>query len=250
MSTPDIEDRKLILEREKFDFAKVQAKQAVTRKTLGVIASAVAAILGVAFTVTGIVTTNITEGSRLTLDGMQHAADLDREYRLALLALLSENIQELSSSDQTVRDEALSILELSFPETYVREVLIRLPSLVRSNESIVEQVFEPLIVELDLTRDAAANWGDDGVLATMTMQDANVRARDILTTNSDLIPPILTVDALRLIAHYDAWLNDFERILLEAEEGVFVGPVGFPFPVIAEQHFRDEYEDYRSASED
>ena len=46
MSTPDIEDRKLILEREKFDFAKVQAKQAVTRKTLGVIASAVAAILG------------------------------------------------------------------------------------------------------------------------------------------------------------------------------------------------------------
>lgn len=66
-----------------------------------------------------------------------------------------------------------------------------------------------------------------------------------------MIPPHLMEDACKLIEHYDAWLEAFDRIRNDKEKSsstsfVFVGPDGYPFPSVAEAKFKAEFRKLQS----
>ena len=75
------------------------------------------------------------------------------------------------------------------------------------------------------------------------IREGNVAARNLLLDRGHLIPPELLDDAGKLIEHYDRWLEEFERVRsAESPENdkrfVYVGPQGFPFPVVSDERFR------------
>lgn len=78
------------------------------------------------------------------------------------------------------------------------------------------------------------------------LKESNEKIRDLLLQRSHLIPATLQADANELVAHYDRYLEEFERVRGEGttskdEPFVFVGPKGYPFPRAAADRFQAYY---------
>lgn len=114
-------------------------------------------------------------------------------------------------------------------------------------ERSVSELLGPVYMQLDRTERAFRRWEKKNLyLEAKVIRDGNLRVRDLLLTNADLIPPELLEDAGKLIEHYDRWLEQFEEVRQGANPQtespfVFVGPQGYPFPRTAAERFQDAF---------
>jgi hypothetical protein len=109
------------------------------------------------------------------------------------------------------------------------------------------ELFGPLYMQFERTKRAFGRWkGQNLYLEAHVVREGNQVARDLLLSKGHLLPPQLIEDAARLIEHYDAWLEAFDRIRGGATPAietpfVFVGPGGYPFPKDAEGRLKAEF---------
>lgn len=83
-------------------------------------------------------------------------------------------------------------------------------------------------------------------LEAKILKESNETIRDLLLQRSHLIPAALQEDASQLLAHYDRYLEEFDRVRqgntpANDEPFVFVGPKGFPFPRTSADRFQAYY---------
>ena len=102
-------------------------------------------------------------------------------------------------------------------------------------------------MQFERTRRAFGRWNAKNIyLEAKVMREGNETARNLLLAQGHLIPPELIDDAGALIEHYDAWLEEFDRVrgpnahALD-EQFVFVGTKGHPFPSKAEVAFKAQF---------
>lgn len=109
------------------------------------------------------------------------------------------------------------------------------------------ELFGPLYMQFERTRRAFGRWTAKNVyLEAKVMREGNETARNLLLGKGHLIPAKLIEHAGALIEHYDAWLEEFDRVRgpnapASDEPFVFVGTKGHPFPSEAEAAFRAEF---------
>lgn len=112
----------------------------------------------------------------------------------------------------------------------------------------VSELLGPLYMEFDRTRRAFDRWTKANLyLEAKVIREGNLTIRDLLLTKGYLIPPPLLDDAGRLVAHYDRWLEEYEKVRIDInpaldqpfpkKEFVFVGG----FPRDAEARFKNTY---------
>lgn len=114
-------------------------------------------------------------------------------------------------------------------------------------EQALSQFLGPMIMQFERTKRAFDRWDKrNPYIEGEVVRKGNLTIRDLLVNNGHLIPPRLMLDAVRLVEHYDAWLEEFENVRGQYSSGkdsafVFVGPKGYGFPGDAEAHFKDEF---------
>lgn len=110
------------------------------------------------------------------------------------------------------------------------------------------ELLTPMMIQLQRTRDAFYRWTDKNLfLESEIVRKGNQAVRDLLIGKAHLIPSDLVSDAQALIAHYDRWLEKYERVRGGSTPDldtpfIFTGPDGSPFPVDAEKHFIERFE--------
>ncbi|MBD9482151.1 hypothetical protein IB229_04165 [Pseudomonas sp. PDM14] len=114
-------------------------------------------------------------------------------------------------------------------------------------QQALAQLFGPAHMQLERTRRAFHRWKARNLyLEAKVVREGNQTIRDLLLNQGHLIPPALMDAAGLLVEHYDAWLEEFDRVRGDSEQAsdtefVFAGARGFPFPVAAEQQFQNEF---------
>ena len=114
-------------------------------------------------------------------------------------------------------------------------------------QQALSELFGPLYMQFERTRRAFLRWNSMNLyLEAKVMREGNETARNLLLGKGHLISPGLIIHAGELIEHYDAWLEEFDRVRgtnspKSDEEFVFVGTKGHPFPSRAEEAFREEF---------
>lgn len=114
------------------------------------------------------------------------------------------------------------------------------------------ELLGPLQMQFERTKHAFNRWDQKNLfLEAQVVHEGNKTIRDLLLSKGHLIPPHLMEDACKLIEHYDAWLEAFDRIRNDKEKSnttsfVFVGPDGYPFPSSAEAKFKAEFRKLQS----
>lgn len=114
-------------------------------------------------------------------------------------------------------------------------------------QQALSELFGPLYMQLERTRRAFGRWNTKNIyLEAKVMRDGNEKARNLLLKKGHLIPSQLIEHAGALIEHYDAWLEEFDRVRganapTSDEPFVFVGTKGHPFPSDAEGAFKAEF---------
>ncbi|MCW5596603.1 MAG: hypothetical protein KIT42_12090 [Rhodocyclaceae bacterium] len=114
-------------------------------------------------------------------------------------------------------------------------------------QQALSELFGPLYMQLERTRRAFGRWNTKNIyLEAKVMRDGNEKARNLLLKKGHLIPSQLIEHAGALIEHYDAWLEEFDRVRgtnapTSDEPFVFVGTKGHPFPSDAECAFKAEF---------
>jgi hypothetical protein len=78
--------------------------------------------------------------------------------------------------------------------------------------------------------------------------ERNKRMRGLLISKFFLIPTDLREDAEKLVAHFDAWLDEYQAVRPggvrdKDKPFVFVGPKGMPFPSDSERRVLDRYDE-------
>ncbi len=117
----------------------------------------------------------------------------------------------------------------------------------------LSELFGPLYMQFERTRRAFGRWkGKNLYLEAQVVREGNRVCRDLLLSKGHLLPAHLMEDASRLIEHYDAWLEAFDRIRgvaspVDDTPFVFVGPGGYPFPKDAEARFKAEFHELQRA---
>lgn len=90
----------------------------------------------------------------------------------------------------------------------------------------------------------ASKWAqpDTRYLEVEILKRANENIRDILLAKGYWLDGELLEHSIRLIEHYDAWLEEWDkRRSSGAKEGkIWAGPQGYPFPIQAEAAFIKE----------
>jgi len=106
-------------------------------------------------------------------------------------------------------------------------------------EKALEQLFGPAKMQLSRTRRAFGRWTKrNDHIETKIIREGNLFLRDLFLAKGHLLPPHLFKDAEQLVEHFDAWLEEYDRVRGTKDNGqdfVFVGPKGFPFPKESEQ---------------
>jgi hypothetical protein len=133
---------------------------------------------------------------------------------------------------------------------YVTRVTEEVRSQRTWKERCVEDLLGPLNIQFARTKAAFDRYRRKNTyLEAKVIKTGNETIRDLLLTRGHLIPPELRDDAVKLVEHYDVWLEVFERqrgaeAPALASEFVFAGPEGFHFPEEAEAHFRETFRQY------
>jgi hypothetical protein len=114
-------------------------------------------------------------------------------------------------------------------------------------EESLAELLGPIYMQLDRTERAFNRWTSKNLyLEAKIIREGNLAIRDLLLQKGHLIPPELLDDAGRFVEHYDRWLEEFEQQRLSENPDLdtpftFVGPAGYPFPVDAEERFREAF---------
>ena len=117
------------------------------------------------------------------------------------------------------------------------------------NAACLGQVLGPMKMHLGRTEQAFKRWrGNNEFIEAKVIRRSNETMRDLLLGNGHLIPGDLTVHAFKLIEHFDAWLEEFDHQRSIDDPNlrspfIFVGPKGFPFPVVAERAFKAKFDE-------
>lgn len=140
--------------------------------------------------------------------------------------------------EETVRRES---------EKTLRELLTR----QEAKEKILSEVIGPVVMQLHRTNSAFKRYQSStggGYLETEVIKRANESARELLLSKGFMLDGKLLDHAIQLIEHYDAWLEQWDKMRAEGDTAgrVWAGPQGYPFPVAAESAFRDECDRLRS----
>ncbi len=150
-----------------------------------------------------------------------------------MAAFLLRRNKTLELSIKSRFDEAIKVFEST--RTWKQQILFEL--------------LGPMVMQLDRTNRAFKRWNAENLyLEANVVREGNLVLRDLLLAKGHLIPPELMPHASALVEHYDAWLEEFDRVRKNATppEGaatrfVFVGPKGYGFPHEAEAQFRAEF---------
>jgi len=261
----DLESQKLALDREKFEFEKQQRNESkgFFQQNQGVIltalASLLAAFIAALVTYTQIRTANIAKTNELEISRLRNEAEDERQWRLSVLDFIIKNKDQLFSAERTVRDPLVLLMTVSFPPKYTSDFFTKFElALTQSPETeqtgmkerVLNELLSPLHLEFERTRSAFQRWLSKNLyLEAKVIREGNLHIRNTLLEKAHLIPSHLRSDAVRLVEHYDVWLEEFDRLRGGTEPDtsqpfVFVGPKGYPFPNDAEQHFLEAYRDY------
>jgi hypothetical protein len=116
-------------------------------------------------------------------------------------------------------------------------------------ERALSELLGPVNMQLDRTERAFQRYNDQNLfLEAQVIRQGNQTIRDLLLAKGHLIPPDLLEDAGRLIAHYDRWLEEFERVrggkepkLDETFVFVGVGKNPIPFPSDSAERFQARF---------
>lgn len=80
------------------------------------------------------------------------------------------------------------------------------------NAACLGQVLGPMKMHLGRTEQAFRRWrGNNEFIEAKVIRHSNETMRDLLLGNGHLIPGELAVHALKLIEHFDAWLEEFDH---------------------------------------
>jgi len=116
----------------------------------------------------------------------------------------------------------------------------------------IADLLGPVVMELDRTRRAYSRYTKSNrYLESQVLYKSNLTIRDLLLAKGYLIPDELRDVSSRLVEHYDAWLEEYDRIrgardLSPTEPFVFAGPKGYPFPSDADSLFNQAFRRYRA----
>jgi hypothetical protein len=186
---------------------------------------------------------------------LEHLSSENKDRRkLALLALtymndagvfpgiLLQSVQSIAARDEP---DVAAVARLALGAAHPRE------GLSQKDRDLLLEVLLPAKVHFERSHQAFQRWVDERpAKPNLEIEDAikasNSVISALLRTKWHLIPGNLQVDALRLLEHYDAWLAEYYRLRPGGVRDpkvpyVFVGPLGFPFPVDAERRFVEQY---------
>jgi hypothetical protein len=188
---------------------------------------------------------------------LEHLSSENMERRkLALLALtylrnaghfpdvLLQAVESISKGDD---------LEVAAAARFALGEAAGFVGLDSEKRSLVLELLLPMKVHFERTRDAFRRWTDNppptpNLVIEDAIMESNSTIRDLLKAKWYMIPAELQDDALLLIQHYDAWMDEYERLRPDGIRNpdvpyVFVGPQGTPFPREAERNFMLRYEE-------
>lgn len=115
-------------------------------------------------------------------------------------------------------------------------------------EQLLSELLGPMVMQFERTKRAFNRWNRKSLyLEASIVRAGNLAIINLLLVKGHLIPSYLMEDATRLVEHYDAWLEEFDRLRGQptsenTEDFVFVGPQGYGFPRDAEVHFKEEFQ--------
>jgi hypothetical protein len=208
----------------------------------GLLATAIS-IATVVISATQIIIAHLSRSKELEIARI----DQERKWKLSASEFLINHVEDIFSKDSETRMRTQDILKIAFPPEIVQ-------GLVREFDHLVlAELLAPLVIQLGRTKEAFNRWDSKNLLLEADIvRDANQAIRDLLIHKAHLIPSDLMEDAQRLIAHYDRWLEEFDRVrkdkkLSDKTEFVFAGPQGFPFPADAERKFIERYNQLKPA---
>jgi hypothetical protein len=114
-------------------------------------------------------------------------------------------------------------------------------------ERSLAEILGPVHMQLDRTSRAVHRWKPgNAFIEERVMKDGNSAVRDLLLTKAHLLPPSLLEPASQLIAHYDRWLEEFERLRggdgpASSKPFVRVTEAGFVWPQTAADAFTEAF---------
>ena len=155
---------------------------------------------------------------------------------LAAAAVSLLTLRKTKEIEESIRRESANILQ-------------ELLSKREAKEKILHDVIGPVVMQLHRTEMAFKRYNiGGGYLETEVIKRANESAREILLTRGYMLSGKLLDHANKLIEHYDAWLEQCNKMRSNGniEGQVWVGPQGYPFPVDAEKAFRCRCEELRN----
>jgi len=110
-----------------------------------------------------------------------------------------------------------------------------------AKEQMLHELIGPVVMHLFRTKRAFNRYkGEDGYLEAEVLYKGNKSIRDMLLQKGYLLDASMLEHAIKLIEHYDVWLEEYEKITKKKSSSVrfvFSGPSGFPFPQDSEQAF-------------
>lgn len=138
--------------------------------------------------------------------------------------------------------------------TYVQKLVLKHTTQNEWKKETLSKLLAPLRMELGRNKDTFFRYlktqhtdesGRDYLEDEIFKKSAE-RIIHILITHASLIPLHLTQDALKIIQHYDVWLEQYQRFRSEhsntSSQFVFAGTEGYPFPAESENRFVEYYE--------
>lgn len=102
---------------------------------------------------------------------------------------------------------------------------------------VLTELLAPLKVNFERSEQSFRRWHKLDIFEEEIIHNSNLFARDILLSKAHMIPTELLLEASLLVDHYNAWLEEYDRVRPNGirdpkEPFVFVGvpPINKPFP--------------------
>lgn len=112
---------------------------------------------------------------------------------------------------------------------------------IEAKEKMLNELIGPVVMHLYRTERAFKRYkGEEGYLEAEVLYKGNKIVRDLLLQKGYLLDATMIQHAVRLIEHYDVWLEEYEKTTKKKSSTVrfvFSGPSGYPFPKDSEEAF-------------
>jgi hypothetical protein len=183
---------------------------------------------------------------------IEHLSSENAEKRkLALLILI--HLQKNDKFPRYLMDGVKSIAAKDNPEIAAYAMLASGDLWTEKDFGLYSEVLLPLKIHLDRSRVSFKMWvgkplKEPNETIENMIRESNLFICNLLRVKWHLLPEAYQEDAMALIEHYEAWLEEYDRVRPGGVRDpgipyVFVGPRGKPFPVEAETRFLQLYED-------